>query len=337
MNELSRATEAFRRDPMLSVDHRVHDPIVPDERGLPMHPLVMPERLGGQTDRVVTIGLVEPHQYAGFSGGSKALTIGCGSSRTIADLHSLKTLRHEGVAIGRIENNPFRRDLDLKAARFAAPTFSIALVPDPTEPGQIAGLFAGASNRPFKAAVSMAQRILLAPVQRHFDFALISVPPVKARSFYQASRALTYLALHGSPCVNRGGTLVLQAECPEGYGLGQGERAFKEALSRGRSRLLEELRGKKDPPEDLGGGAQRAYVLAQAMARFRCVLVGAGPLPEAVKAGLIQIPDLSEARLAGAGLIVDDPFVLMPYHDAREGAALDQLVELSDRAPGGAA
>lgn len=334
---VERALEPFARDPALEVTWHVHDPGEADKASKPLNPLVMSRRQGGGADRVVVVGLVEPHQYAGFSGGSKALSVGCGSTETIRSMHSLELLRQPGVQIGKVEGNPFRERLDQIAARHAAPTFTVALVPDPTEEGEIAGLFADASGRAFDAAVTMARRVLVVPLRRQFDFALLGVPESKAASLYQASRALTYLALHDSPCVKPGGTLVLMARCPEGFGQGRGERAFQEALGRGKDKLLAELAGKRKVVGPVDGGAQRAYVLARAMSRYRCALVGAGDLPEAAHAGLTLASDISALGLAGAGLIVDDPFVLMPYHDAREGAAFDRLVELSDRAPGGAA
>jgi hypothetical protein len=334
LKELDLTLAPFRQDPAVRLERRVHSTSVPDAKKLPLHPLVMPRHLGGTADRVVTVGLVEPHQYAGFSGGSKALTIGCGSSLTINSLHCLNMLRADGVTIGCVSENPFRTEVDRLAGIFAAPTFTVALVPDPTSPGEMAGVFAGASDRPFNAAVKMAREILLAPVERQFDFALISVPATKSKSFYQASRALTYLALHQSPCVRRGGTLVLQARCIEGYGSGKGEQAFKQALSKGTRQLLEELVDPDKLEEDPPGGAQRAYVLAMAAAKYRCVLVGAEPLPEAQGSGLTQVADLSEVKLVGAGLVVNNPFVLMPYHKTHDrGEALDPLVELSDRSP----
>lgn len=333
--KVERSIEAFSRHSLLTVEWTHHDAEHVEQLGLPLNPLVMSRRRGGLTDAVVAVGLVEPHQYAGFSGGTKGVTIGCGSTRTIAQLHSLPMLRQSGVALGETTHNPFRNRLDDVARRHSAPIFHVALVPDPVGTG-IAGLFAGGNSRAWASAVRMARKLLMVPVPRRFDFALLSVPPAKSASFYQASRALTYLALHPSPCVVDGGLLVLQARCPERYGRGRGEETFRKTLARGRRALLEELAGKREPSEPLGGGAQRAYVLARAMARFRCVLVGAPELPEAQRVGLTQVDSIEEVRLAGAGLIVDDPFVTLPYHDT-EGVTVDQIVELSDRATGGPA
>ncbi len=327
--ELQRALEPFAGHTMLSTDVQFHDAQTTERLQRTLNPLVTRPQSGGQADCVITVGLVEPHQYAGFSGGSKALTIGCGASSTIASLHSLQMLRKPGVTIGEVSRNPFRKELDRVARQHAAPTFELCLVPNPDGKG-IAGFYAGPPGRPYKSAVHLARQLLMAPLGRQFDFALISVPDAKSQNFYQASRALTYLALHPNPCIRPKGTLVLQAQCPDAYGTSAGEEAFRRALGRGRRRLLAELQGKAEPPPGLTGGAQRAYVLAVALTRFRCVLIGAPPLPEAQRAGLKQYDSIEDVMLAGDGLIVDDPFVMMPYHD-EAGASVDRLVTLSDR------
>jgi nickel-dependent lactate racemase len=336
LNQLKRAVEAFRADTRVEVGWSWHDARETQRAGFPLNPRVLARDDHGGTDAVITVGLVEPHQYAGFSGGSKALSVGCGSTSTIAALHSLRLLREPGTTIGQLRGNPFRDALDAVAATHAAPCFGVSLVPDPSGRG-FAGVFAGPGPQMYHEAVALAQRLLLVGVGRAYDFAVVRAPDPKAGSFYQASRALTYLALHPQPCVREGGTLVLDAPCHEGFGLGDGERAFREALSKGRARLLAELHGAQDAPQEPGGGAQRAYVLAKVLERFRCVLVGAPPLPEAQSLGLQQSSALEDIHLEGAGLLVDDPFVRMPFLGT-EVQSVERLPLASpDRALGGAA
>lgn len=318
LEQIRRAAAPFRDDHRLAVTWSVHDAAATEADGRPLNRRVMDAHAN------VTVGLVEPHQYAGFSGGLKGLSIGCGSTSTIAGLHSLEILRQPGVQLGASENNPFRQSLDAIAAAHAAPTFVVALVPDPRN-GEIAGSYAGTTAKVWRNAVNLARKLTLVPVNNHFDFVIAQVPEEKSRSFYQASRALTYLALHPSPCIRPGGTLVVVAPCAEGFGSGSGEQVFKAALGRGRTRLLDELDGHCEPVEELGGGSQRAYVLARALDNYRCVLIGAPDLPEARAAGLIQVDNLDQAQLAGRGLIVDDPFVALPYHDEEPTDRLEHL------------
>src|SRR6056297_2449853 len=63
-------------------------------------------------DAVVSTGMVEPHQYAGFSGGAKTVVIGAGGEPIIRHTHGPEMLAHEGVRLGRVDGNPFRETVD---------------------------------------------------------------------------------------------------------------------------------------------------------------------------------------------------------------------------------
>lgn len=322
MEAIAQALRPFRNDPSLHIQAPLtHSARDTEAAGIPLSPWVTPRPRGGRADCVITVGAVEPHQYAGFSGGSKALSIGCAATSIIGAIHSLKLLRQDGVAIGNVRDNPFRDALDRVAQEHAAPTFALSLVPDPSGSG-FAGLFGSPGVAAWRRAVSLAQDLMMVPLVRRYDFAVLGVPPAKARNLYQASRALTYLALHPSPCVRPGGTLVVQAACEDGFGLGAGEQAFRDALKRGRARLLSELSGHEEPPNAPSGGVQRAYMLARALERYTCVLVGTdASLDEARRAGLGQVKRLDQVDLSGDGLWVDDPFATTPFYNAPPMAA----------------
>ena len=73
-------------------------------------------------EALLLVGLVEPHQYAGYSGGAKGVAIGCASAQTIGSLHGLAFLRSPNTRIGRLNDNPFQGALwrlvrDLPAMR----------------------------------------------------------------------------------------------------------------------------------------------------------------------------------------------------------------------------
>ncbi|MFB9806203.1 lactate racemase domain-containing protein [Haladaptatus pallidirubidus] len=63
-------------------------------------------------DRVFSTGMVEPHQYAGFSGGAKTVAIGAGGESLIRYTHGPEMLARDGVRLGRTADNPFRETLD---------------------------------------------------------------------------------------------------------------------------------------------------------------------------------------------------------------------------------
>jgi nickel-dependent lactate racemase len=264
-----------------------------------------------EAERTVALGTVEPHQYAGFSGGVKTLSIGCAGAATVGALHGLTYLRDPGTALGKVEGNPFRAALRRVAATLA-PIDALQVVPgvDPSD-----GVVFGEAVAAFGEASRVAAAALFAPQEREAAWAALRVPETKAASFYQASRAATYVALVDRPAIAPGGWLLVEAGCPEGIGEGAGEVACEEALRRGRDALIGELRSGET--RSLSGGEQRAFVIARALERCGIALVGAPPIPALAAVGVPQFGSRAEAVAAlgldpSAGVVWEDVFHAVP-------------------------
>ena len=253
---------------------------------------------------ILTIGVVEPHQYAGFSGGAKGVVIGCGAARTIQHLHSLSMLARPGVGVGITEGNPFLQTL-WEIAGHLPPIRGKFWVPEASGKGR---WFEGPAKEAHHNACEYAKTVHFQEVEPQ-DWLLLKVPPSKASNFYQASRAATYAALVARPAIKPGGWILVEASCPEGFGAGEGERAAADRARLGVDELLRQLRS-PSPPQT-SGGAQRAYVLALALERAKIGLVGAPPIPELALLGIAQFDSL-EGLCEGSGLVVDSPFHRVP-------------------------
>jgi len=256
-----------------------------------------------QCDLRMVLGIVEPHQYAGFSGGAKAVAIGCAGHQTISSLHNLTRLNHPDTRLGQVRGNVFQAALWRVVQ--GLPLFAVQVVP--SEPAQV---FIGPARPTFDQAVQAAEASLFVQHSQRYPAVIVPVPPEKAQSFYQASRAATYLAEVPEPVLEHNGAIVLQAACPEGLGLGAGELAFAEALSRGPQVLMRELQA---GTRVLRGGEQRAYVLARVLERFRLAIVGAPPMPELGAFGVVQAASLDEAQ-AQLGLEAPPVELLHVFH-----------------------
>lgn len=247
-----------------------------------------------RADTVLALGVVEPHQYAGFSGGHKAVAVGCGGRATIAALHHRDRVLAPGVRLGQLGGNPFRAAVDAlgEAAGCAA---ALLWVP-------AAGLWAFGEPR---AALAEAAA-LSSPwvrVERPAPAALLRVPPAKAGSLYQASRAATYLGLSPSPPVAPGGLLVLEAACPEGPGA---EAGFVAAL-RG---CAPPWRALLTGPPPTGPGAQRAVMLALLARDYRLRVVGCQGASALRALGIDAVEAPAEPE--PDWLVVDQPFTRIP-------------------------
>jgi len=303
--ELEPVRRACRRSNIDLVQHdagddeeiaRVEYDVASDQIGWPTLPAFV-NRHVYEADHVVTIGTVEPHQYAGFSGGAKGIAIGCGGEETISAMHGLEFLRDEGTKLGVTERNPFQQAVWRLIDWTDAPR-GLQIVPASGDQPPL--VYAGALREAYDDAVDAATHRFFDPVDQTYDWLELDIPDEKATNFYQASRAATYAALVDDPAIARGGTLIVNAACPEGIGRGSGERACAEALARGPERLLQELDA--DRRIETRGGQQRAYVVAQTMARHDIVLVGADHHLELLEDIGIQQFETAERARAALGL-----------------------------------
>lgn len=288
------------------------DSSAPDPDGIP----ATFHRLVTLADHLICVGVVEPHQYAGFSGGIKTAVIGAGGEATISAIHGMRYLRDERMRIGVVDGNPFQDALWRLGARLPQ-AWALQVVPAcgddaPSEPAH----FFGPARDAYSQAVAVARERFFERHTRAVDWLRLPVPPAKAVNFYQASRAATYVALARAPVVRPGGLVIVEADCPEGIGQGPGERACAEAMLRGRDALLAELRSDRDIA--VRGGEQRAYVLARALEHCQIALVGAAPpMPELEAMGIAQFDDVHAALAAlkpgDDGSRIPNVFERVPY------------------------
>lgn len=255
-------------------------------------------RLLAGADTVLGLGIVEPHQYAGYSGGHKAVAVGCGGRATLDALHHRDRVTAPGVVLGQLVGNPFREAVDAlgEAARCAWTLLQAG--PDDWEAGE-----------PIAALARAAGRLdCWFDVPRRYDAIVLRVPATKAVNFYQASRAATYVGLSANPPLHDGATIYLDAACPEGLGEGDGERAFARVLAASPAPWGDLL----DGPAPAGAGTQRAVVLALLLRRYRLVVCGVrDPRPLQALGLTATSAPASEVAPADA-LRVDEPFRRIP-------------------------
>jgi nickel-dependent lactate racemase len=77
----------------------------------------------------VALGLVEPHEFAGFTGGGKSILPGIAAYDSIVRNHSLEMLRQPGARPGALAGNQIREEMD-EAARLSGLHFILNVVLD---------------------------------------------------------------------------------------------------------------------------------------------------------------------------------------------------------------
>nr|WP_276221237.1 lactate racemase domain-containing protein [Halomicroarcula sp. DFY41] len=211
-------------------------------------------------DRVLATGMVEPHQYAGFSGGAKTAVIGAGGESQIGYTHGPDLLARDGVRLGRVEDNPFRSFLDRAGDRVGV-DFCLNVTHGPS------GILDAAAGEPRAVVQSLAasaREALSVPIEGTYDAVVAGVGAPKDANLYQATRAATYVALGDYDPLVPDGRIVVPARLPEGAGDGTGEQRFYEWLSSAESAesLYAEMAGGYEP------GAQRAFVVARVLRAY---------------------------------------------------------------------
>jgi nickel-dependent lactate racemase len=255
-----------------------------------------------EADLVLATGRVEPHQYAGYSGGGKTVAIGCAAEPVIAHTHGPAMLDRPGVRLGSLSGNPFQQ-----AVRAVARATGVAFVANCVlnDDGRLVAVAFGHPEQVQDSLAAIASKLYEAPIDGQADIAIAGVGYPKDQNAYQASRAASYLQFAPEPVVRRGGAIIVPAACPEGPGEGVGERRFFAAMAEPREAMVARLREGAFLP-----GEQRAYIMARVLEDVNVIF--AGPLdPEPLRAmGFLTAPDLQGA-VSMAGDITGQPARLL--------------------------
>jgi nickel-dependent lactate racemase len=246
------------------------------------------QKLVKDADLVLATGIVEPHQYAGYSGGRKTVAIGCCGEPVITATHGMRFLEDPGVRLGRIDGNPFHETVR-EIAKRAGLVFCINVVADDRE--RVVAVASGEPDAVLAELVAKAAAIYTRPIYKQYDIAIAGVGAPKDVNLYQASRAATYLRFAPTPVVREGGSIIVPARLDEGAGEGAGEQRFLQALESAESpaAVVEAAR------RHFEGGAQRAVMVALTLQHCQ-IVVAASEAPEIVRlAKLRAAVDVEEA------------------------------------------
>jgi len=247
-----------------------------------------------QADFRVAVGLVAPHPWSGFSGGSKVILPGISSLETIVGHHA-RWYSYGRPAV--LEGNPFREEIE-EAGRLAGVDWSLNVVVDGS--GRVVYAEGGDLQSSFRACVRVAERIYVRDVDGRFDSAIVFADPLGS-DLYQATKALE----NAAPAVEDGGTLVLVASCERGFGSPEFER-FLRMDAESLLSLVESWPGGNLVP------AIVALRLAQVSERIRVVLLTDLPLSGLRGIAVARGPLEALGELRGRVLVVREGGFTVP-------------------------
>ena len=183
-----------------------------------------------QADLRITTGFVEPHFFAGFSGGPKLVAPGLAALETVLVLHDASRIGDPRATWGVIHGNPVHDDVRA-IAEATGVTFALDVVLNREQ--DIVAAFGGDLLPMHAAATALARRIAMRAVEAPFDVV------VTTNSGYPLDQNL-YQAVKGMSAayqvVKPGGLIVCAAECRDGF---PGHGSYRELLhSQGSPREL---------------------------------------------------------------------------------------------------
>jgi nickel-dependent lactate racemase len=166
-----------------------------------------------ESDVKILTGFIEPHIFAGFSGGGKAIMPGMAGQRTVLGNHDAEMIAHPGATWGVTLGNPIWEEV-MEIAHCAGPaerTFlvNVALNKD----DEITSVFAGDLDEAHAAGCAFVKRTAMAPVTRLFDIVVTtnSGYPLDL-NLYQSIKGVSAAA----QVVRDGGAIIIAADCWDG-------------------------------------------------------------------------------------------------------------------------
>jgi nickel-dependent lactate racemase len=245
--------------------------------------------------RVIT-GFVEPHFFAGFSGGPKAVCPGLAATETTLEAHHPRRIADARATFVTRTGNPVH-DFVRAATALAPPHLSLDVAINRAR--RVTAVFAGPLPTAHDVACIYVRSTAIVEVEAPFDLVVSTNGghPLD-RSLYQAVKGMAA----AERIVRDGGIVVMAAACEDGVPAGG---SF--------ARLLDVARSPQDLADDAGGpelDRWQAQVLGRVLARAE-VHLHAGGLDERAIAGalLVPAPDLDGAVAAALGRLGPAPRV----------------------------
>ncbi len=163
-----------------------------------------------EQDVRITLGFIEPHFFAGFSGGPKMVAPGLAAMETVLELHSAARIGHPSATWGVLEDNPVHEPI-----RWIAQQAKIDFALDVTleAGGRITGVFAGALAETHPAGCGFAREVAMVPVDEPFDVVVTTNGGYPLdQNLYQSVKGMSAAA----QIVREGGAIVIASECSDG-------------------------------------------------------------------------------------------------------------------------
>jgi nickel-dependent lactate racemase len=251
------------------------------------------------TDLKIVVGDIEPHHFAGFSGGVKTAAIGLTGRETIKMNHSF--LLDDRASIARYEDNPLRQDIEEIGEKIGV---DLALNAILNADHQIVHVLFGSPKEVMKQGIELSKSVCQTRVYGLYDLVIVSAGGYpKDINFYQAQKAIS----HACTIIKEGGVVILAAECREGIG------------SPGMERFMQDINSLQDIPqkfkkEGFSVGPHKALLLFRQLEKVKIIIMSG--LDQTISEKLFMYPaeDLQKALQKAFSFLNENPRIAVMPH-----------------------
>lgn len=168
-------------------------------------------KLIDSADLLMSEGFIEPHFFAGFSGGRKSVLPGIASKKTVLWNHNAKFIANKNSRAGNLQDNPVHKDM-LFAAKAANLEFILNVVLNGEK--KVIKAFAGDLEQAHAHGCALVKEIAhVDPVYSDIVLTTNGGYPLD-QNIYQTVKGMTA----GEACVNPGGVIIICSSCADGTG-----------------------------------------------------------------------------------------------------------------------
>ncbi len=189
-----------------------------------------------EAENVVAINTVEPHYFAGFTGGRKSFLPGVASYETITANHEF-ALEEKAKTLN-LEGNPVHEDMMDSFYKYDKDVFAINMTLD--KDGDVHSATAGDMEDSFMGEVEVSKEVFGVSIEDRSEVVVTAAHPIDV-NLYQSHKALE----NGKLALKDGGIIILVSACPEGIG----------------PRNFYDLMASMDAPEKVVGKIEEEYKL----------------------------------------------------------------------------
>jgi nickel-dependent lactate racemase len=262
------------------------------------------DRLAAESELVVAEGFIEPHFFAGFSGGRKSILPGICDKETVMGNHCSAFLADPNARAGELDKNPIHRDM-IAAARLAKLAYIVNVILD--ENHKTVAAFAGDAIEAHRAGCDELMRWCGVKPRQKGDIVISTNGGAPLdQNLYQAVKGIVTAEGVAAP----GGVIVMCSECADGSGSDDFYTAMRDCPSA--QAMLDHVLSvpQKETPVD-----QWQYqMLVRVLVKHRVIMVTRPELKEMVRDLKMEFaPSVDEAlALAYAEKGADAHMVILP-------------------------